>query len=232
MPSSEILSNFEGERQTFAKQLLACAKKKSVWFYLDMSEAIEKLGCDRSRAVRALDYFAEKGWLELRATGLVHGYRKLKPIDSVEELAESYFSAAEEREKAEVNRIDQVFQLARASECQAGTLSAHFGQPLDEPCGVCSCCTGEQSAEISPFETAAIDPDVLDSVGPLIEKHPAALADSRSVARFLCGLRSPAITRAKLSSHKLFGYCGEIPFADVRQQVESVSASANREVPF
>lgn len=232
VPSSEILSNFEGERQTFAKQLLACAKKKSVWFYLDMSEAIEKLGCDRSRAVRALDYFAEKGWLELRATGLVHGYRKLKPIESVEELAESYFSAAEQREKAEVNRIDQVFQLARASECQAGTLSAHFGQPLDKPCGVCSYCTGEQGAEIAPFQTASLDPDVLGSVGPLIEKHPAALADSRSVARFLCGLRSPAISRAKLSSHKLFGQCSEIPFADVRQQVESVSASANREVPF
>ena len=145
-----------------------------------MSEAIEKLGCDRSRAVRALDYFAEKGWLELRATGLVHGYRKLKTIDSVEELAGSYFLAAEEREKAEVNRIDQVFQLARASECQAGALSAHFGQPLDEPCGVCSCCTGEQSGEISPFETATIDPDVLGSVGPLIEKHPCLLYTSPS----------------------------------------------------
>ena len=83
VPSSEILSNFEGERQAFAKQLLACAKKKSIWFHLDIAEAIEKLGCDRSRAVRALDYFAEKGWLELRATGLVHGYRKLKPIQSV-----------------------------------------------------------------------------------------------------------------------------------------------------
>ena len=232
VPSSEILSHFEGERQTFAKQLLGCAKKKSIWFHLDMSEAIEKLGCDRSRAIRALDYFAEKGWLELRATGLVHGYRKLKPIQSVDELADSYFVAAEAREKAEVNRIDQVFQLARASDCQAGALSAHFGQPLNEACGVCTSCVGEQPAEIPPVETATLDADVLDSVRPLIEKHPAALADSRSVARFLCGLRSPATTRAKLSSHKLFGRYGEIPFADVRQQVEAVSGAVTREVPF
>ena len=232
VPSSEILSNFEGERQAFAKQLLACAKKKSIWFHLDIAEAIEKLGCDRSRAVRALDYFAEKGWLELRATGLVHGYRKLKPIQSVDELAESYFSAAEVREKAEANRIDQVFELARASECQAGTLSAHFGQPLSQPCGVCSFCTDEQPAEIPPVESEPLDADVLESVRPLIEKHPAALADSRSVARFLCGLRSPAITRAKLSSHKLFGHCSETPFAEVMQQVEAVSGAAKREVPF
>jgi len=231
VPSAEILSNFEGERQTFAKQLLACAKKKSVWFHLDMSEAIEKLGCERSRAIRALDYFAEKGWLELKATGLVHGYRKLKPVASVVELAESYFTAAESREEAEVNRIDQVFQLAQAKECQAGTLSAHFGQPLDQPCGTCSFCTGDESVPFPSVETEAIESDVISSLEALIEKHPAALIDSRSVARFLCGLRSPALTRAKLSSHKLFGHCGEVPFAEVRRQVEAISSAANREVP-
>ncbi len=232
VPSSEILSNFEGERQTFARNLLACAKKKSVWFYLDIQEAIEKLGCDRSRAIRALDYFAEKGWLELRATGLVHGYRKLKPIASVDALAQSYFTAAAKRESSEVARIDQVVQLAKASECQAAILSAHFGQPLEQPCGTCSFCMGEGQMEIPHVEIAPIASDVLDSLQSLIEKHSAALTDSRSVARFLCGLRSPATTRAKLSSHAMFGHCSEIPFGDVMRQVEAVSDAANRGAPF
>ncbi len=34
--------------------------------------------------------------------------------------------------------------------------------------------------------------------------HPEALGETRQSARFLCGLTSPALTRAKLSRHPLF----------------------------
>ena len=123
VPSTEILGNFSGEKQEFAKRLLACSKKKKIWFHLDILAAMEKLGCERSRIVRALDYFAEKGWIELRSSGLVHGYRKLKPITSVDELVQHFHTAAVEREKNEVRRTAQVVDLARATECQAALLS-------------------------------------------------------------------------------------------------------------
>jgi ATP-dependent DNA helicase RecQ len=49
----------------------------------------------------------------------------------------------------------------------------------------------------------------------LTAEHPAALGTARQRARFLCGLTSPATTKAKLSRHALFGALAEQRFADV-----------------
>jgi ATP-dependent DNA helicase RecQ len=49
----------------------------------------------------------------------------------------------------------------------------------------------------------------------LTAEHPTALATPRQRARFLCGLSSPATTKAKLSHHALFGVLAEQRFADV-----------------
>jgi ATP-dependent DNA helicase RecQ len=42
-----------------------------------------------------------------------------------------------------------------------------------------------------------------------------ALGAPRQVARFLCGLSSPAISAAKLTRHPLYGALAEVPFAQV-----------------
>ena len=46
-------------------------------------------------------------------------------------------------------------------------------------------------------------------------EHPTALGTPRQRARFLCGLTSPATTKARLSRHALFGALAERRFADV-----------------
>ena len=43
----------------------------------------------------------------------------------------------------------------------------------------------------------------------------AALREPRALARFLCGLSSPAFTRARLGRHPRFGALEEWPFASV-----------------
>ena len=43
----------------------------------------------------------------------------------------------------------------------------------------------------------------------------AALATPRSVARFLCGLSSPQLGRARLGKEPLFGALAETPFSTV-----------------
>jgi ATP-dependent DNA helicase RecQ len=47
------------------------------------------------------------------------------------------------------------------------------------------------------------------------EGFPEALTEPRQAARFLCGLSSPALTRAKLSRHELFGALEERRFQEV-----------------
>ena len=232
VPSTEILGNFSGEKQEFAKRLLACSKKKKVWFHLDILATMEKLGCERSRIVRALDYFAEKGWIELRTSGLVHGYRKLKPISSVDDLVHQFHASAVEREKNEVLRTAQVVDLARATECQAALLSQHFGQPLEHPCGECSFCQKEGPFELPAFDVPQLPSTTIEVVKTLVAEHPAALDCSRSVTRFLCGMTSPALTRAKLSRHADFGKHSAIPFGNVMEQIENSISFANVEPNF
>ena len=43
----------------------------------------------------------------------------------------------------------------------------------------------------------------------------ALVGSARQLARFLCGIASPALSTAKLTRHPLCGAAGEVPFAEV-----------------
>ena len=49
----------------------------------------------------------------------------------------------------------------------------------------------------------------------LVQEDHAALGTPRQLARFLCGMSSPASTRARLNRHQAFGLLSDLPFADV-----------------
>ncbi|HEY3613138.1 MAG TPA: hypothetical protein VGK92_05505, partial [Gaiellales bacterium] len=53
------------------------------------------------------------------------------------------------------------------------------------------------------------------AVDALSAAHPDALGAPRQLARFLCGLSSPATTRTKLTRHELYGALAAQRFADV-----------------
>ncbi|RYD81831.1 MAG: hypothetical protein EOP84_10375 [Verrucomicrobiaceae bacterium] len=65
--------------------------------------------------------------------------------------------------------------------------------------------------------TKAPDPDEeeIGMVRALREEGHAALKTPRQLARFLCGIGSPAVTRARLSRHDAFGLLERLPFSDV-----------------
>ncbi|QEG25193.1 ATP-dependent DNA helicase RecQ [Mariniblastus fucicola] len=218
---AELIGKFQGERQEFVRGLLSCSKKQRIWFTIDIGEAMKRLNCDRQRVIKALDFFAENDWIELKASGLVRGYRTLRSFDSNQSIAESFYEKVTSRETNEIDRTQKWFDLAAAKACQPGILSVHFGQPLSEPCGECSFCIGDGPFEIPEPSAAKIDESTLQTVRNLALEHPDALNTPRAIARFLCGIRSPALTRAKLSRHQSFGCCEEIPFGLIIQQVDS-----------
>ena len=226
VPSEKMINEFEGERKTFVQKLLGCAAKRKIWFVIDIPAAVSKLGEDRMRIIKALDYFGEKGWIELKVSGLVHGYRKRKPIESKAELSEEFVERVMQRESSEVFRIDQVFDFAMARQCQAAQLSEYFGQQIESGCGCCSFCTSGplvEGTEAKATESGIeIDRSTWAAVRALRNEHAKALESPRNIARFLCGLTSPALTRAKLSRHELFGKFQQVPFARIMEQAESV----------
>lgn len=227
--SNTILQHFDGERRQFVANILATLTKGRTWFSLNTVLAARQLGVERERIIKAVDYMAEQGWLEVKVSDLVHGYRWLRRIEQPKTLADELYGQLANREKNEVARVEEVFALAVSASCQAEVLSNHFGESMDHPCGNCSTCRGETpKLESSPASEdsgatfprpRSIGSSTRRIIDELSQQYPDRFITARDRARFLCGLSSPSLVRSRLSRHASFGVCANVPFSDVLDQV-------------
>ena len=214
--SAEILSQFEGERRTFLANLFRRAVKRKTWFHVDVDGAASAIGSDRQRVVRALDYLGERQLLEVRSAGVRHRYRRLKTPDDPGELAGTLHRRMLKREAREITRLHQLLDLVGHDGCQVSALCAHFAERLAEPCGHCSWCLNRQRPAVLPQRPSpVISETVWREALALRRAYPDDLADPRSLARLLCGVSSPKLTHAKLTSRRLFGALSHVPFQAV-----------------
>ena len=97
-------------------------------------------------------------------------------------------------------------------------LVGYFGETRAEPCGHCSYCLDGQRGRAPGARAAAgdrrrcVDADALARAD---RGEPRRAGQPRQRARFLCGIASPATSRAKLTRDPLFGALAEHRFADV-----------------
>jgi ATP-dependent DNA helicase RecQ len=218
--SKEILGRFQGERRAFLAQVFLQAKKAKIWFTIDLQQAAEATSSSRDRVVKALDYLAEQGLLELKVSEVRNRYRRLQEPDDLEELAGFLHERTQEREQREIARLEQVLELVGLDGCQVSHLGGHFGEPLEKPCGHCSWCLDGHAVEVPERTPRALDPDVARQAKALRKAQPDPLADPRALARFLCGLGSPRLTKAGLGRHALFGALEQVPFPEVLDWAE------------
>ncbi len=219
--SKGILAEFEGERRQFLEQLLKRAKKAKIWFNIDLNETVEALGTTRERIVRALDYLGEKGWLKVEVSGMRHRYQVVRRPPDLAALADTLYNRCLDRERQEIARLQQIVELTQQPGCQVVALARHFGETLSRPCGHCTRCLGQSTSAASTERIQpAIDESILATALMVRREHPQVLADSQVMARWLCGITSPALTKSKLSSHDLFGVFSDQPFSFVRERLE------------
>jgi ATP-dependent DNA helicase RecQ len=220
--SVEILRHFEGERKEFLQKVLAQARRAQTWFHIDLDQAAQAIGEPRDRVVRALDYLAEQKWLELKTTGVRQRYHMRNRPADVPALVKSLCDRVLQRESREIRRLRQVAQWVEQDACQVATLGAHFGDAMDRPCGHCSWCRrGGKPAKLPARPNVPIDPALWSQVDNLRAQHGKELGHPRSLARFLCGVNSPWMLKAKLQTHPLFGALAHVPFAEVLSQAGS-----------
>jgi ATP-dependent DNA helicase RecQ len=108
-----------------------------------------------------------------------------------------------------------VVELIGHDGCQVNALVGHFGERREAPCGHCSHCLEGRQVLPAPTPPPPIAPGLREQLTALRAKHPDALGEARQAARFLCGLTSPGLTRAKLGKHELFGALEAHRFEDV-----------------
>ncbi len=213
----QITSQFDGERARFVAGIFSCAKKGLTWYSLDATVAAASLGSDRSRIIRALEYLQDQGWVQLQVSEVRQRYHRLRDPADHKELVKELALRFQRREDQEVRRVAQVLRLVTHQGCQTNLLVDYFGEVRQQPCGHCTFCLTGRSQELPLSEPLDDLPGRLDKAAfsTLRAANHAALCEPRQAARFLCGLSSPAATKAKLSRHEFFGIFEEYRFADV-----------------
>jgi len=207
-----------GEPGEFVRGLFDLAKRGSVWYSLSPDEAGEALEHGRERVVRALEYLDGRGLIESKASRVRHRFSRLRPEEDADALAGGLARRFAAREEAEIQRLSKVLALVEHPGCQWNALAAYFGEARDTPCGCCTSCRSEKGREIprtSGPPAEGVFSRIREEFEELRREHPGALGEPRQRARFLCGLSSPAATRAKLHRHPLFGALAACRFAGV-----------------
>ena len=213
----DVFASFDPERAAFLERVVATGKTGRIWTSVDPEAAAAALGEERERVIAALGYLEQQGLVELKPSEARQRYTLLSRPDAAADLLDRLVGRFEQREQAETTRIQRVVSLVTHDGCQVNELVAYFGEDRAEPCGHCSfCLTGEARQLPAPEPSPEIDTLVdRGELGALAAMHPDALGAPRQRARFLCGLTSPATTRAKLTRGSLFGALAPLRFADV-----------------
>jgi len=222
--SGEILDNFDPERAQFLAHIFTHVTKGTKWLNLDMFAAAEAMNEDPKRILRALNYLDEQGMIHLETKRFRKTYRMEQQPASMEQVLSECMERFQQRESADTERLQQVLSLAEHEGCRVVALLAYFGEILEsERCGHCDTCLGHPVRPLPPLEAAVLDGNQLQKIATLASEEHPALAQPRQMARFLCGLNSPATTRDRLTKHEVFGSLEQIPFHDILTACEACS---------
>lgn len=227
VPLPEIIAAFPGTPGQFVADLFDQAKKGKLWYRLNPDEAAEALGQERKRVVKALEVMEERELIELSLTDVRNRYTRLPHDRDVASLTAELVQRFHHREEQEMARLQQVLGLVTLDGCQVNALVGYFGEERTEPCGHCTWCVTKRVQRLpDPDEQPPINAELDETeVQELRAEYPTALGDARQTARFLCGLSSPALTRAKLTRHELFGVLEDRRFGEILAWCETASSS-------
>jgi ATP-dependent DNA helicase RecQ len=140
-PPEAIQTHFSGERSAFVQAIIDSAPRARTWCTLDFEALAQRYPADHSRVVTALDYLAEKGWIELEAKQMTEVYGVLQSAFDADALSQELGTYFQAKEVSEIARIHAVLDFFASDRCLSQRLAAYFGDtqaPLH--CGHCAVC--------------------------------------------------------------------------------------------
>jgi superfamily II DNA helicase RecQ len=172
-------------------------------------------GEPRGRIIAAMSFLEEKGDLTLRIAGARQGYRRLKPLVDGRALSEKLHARFSEREHRDVARVSALLKMAEYPGCWSRYLASYFGDPPAGDCGHCGWCLWQRPGALHSAVEHNLGLVERQLVHTLQSLRESALGSPRQMTRFLCGLSSPATSKAKLTRRPEFGRLASVPFAAV-----------------
>jgi ATP-dependent DNA helicase RecQ len=217
-----LLQRFEGERRDFVAAIIRTSTRARTWATVDFEAMFSQYSAERNRVVTALDYFQEKGWVELESKQMTEVYSLLQSdfaSDALSAELHEYFTRHEETEVARIHAMLEVFATER---CLGYRLAEYFGDHnAPERCGHCSVCHGQiaRLPEPPPLPPL-VDKNFAQLCGEFIHRHEqqtGRIPSAERLTRFLCGISVPLFTKLKARAIPGFAALEEYPYAQVRE---------------
>ncbi|WP_339477172.1 RecQ family ATP-dependent DNA helicase [Pseudomonas sp. RL_5y_Pfl2_69] len=216
-----LLAKFEGERQQFVSAIIQTSSRARTWATVNFDGLYSQHQADRNRVVKALDYFQEKGWIELESKQMTEVYSLLVQDFDAQALSlelHAYFTA---HERGEITRIHAMLALFASETCLSYRLAQYFGdEQAPQQCGHCSVCAG-QVAHLPepPALMPLVDKNFEVLCGAFIHRHQeftGSYPPAERLTRFLCGISVPMFTKMKARAIPGFAALENYPYAAVR----------------
>ncbi len=222
-----VLAGHEAKEQAFLKKLFNGCKRSYKWNKLENVDVIaQEIGETRERIVQALAMLEESGDIELKPSGLRHRYRLCGAADKrdPDQLSDRMVELFAKREKKDAERLQLVMDLVQDTGCLTRHLMLYFGEELGKDCGHCGSCNAKTDKPriIPKSKKRLITVEHVGAIQALMDENHSALRAPRQIARFLCGISSPAVLRDRLTRKDAFGLLQGFPFDEVLDQCESM----------
>ena len=216
----EIVTRFDGERKDFVTAIFDHSKTAVKWTTVNIEAVMAGAGSDRQRILSALEYFHEKGWIDLQPKSGVEVFDILKPEFDLDSTAQELADLFAGKEQKDVLRLHTMIDMFESGKCLARELSAYFGETLAKDCGRCSNCKGQGPVRLPSQVLPRLDDLPIHSiVQGLMEALPGPLTINL-VTRFLCGIISPRLIQYKAKQIPGFGRLDAYPYKTVEIWVD------------
>ncbi|MDT4857268.1 hypothetical protein FQZ97_916860 [compost metagenome] len=191
---------------------------------MDFDSLYRQHQAERSRVVKALDYFQERGWIELESKQMTEVYALLSPTFDLEALSGELHGYFRQQENSEIARIHAMLALFASEHCLSARLANYFGdRAVPERCGHCSVCRGQVARLPEPPSLPPLErQDFYGLCGAFIRRHEEQKGvppSAECLTRLLCGITAPLFTRLKARSLPGFAALEAYPYAAVRDWV-------------
>ncbi len=219
-----LVAKFDGERRQFVEAIVHSSARARTWCTLDFDVLYGQHGADRARVVKALEYFQEKGWIELESKQMTEVYALLDTRFDAEALSGELHAYFKEHEASEIARIDNMLALFESAECLSQRLAAYFGdRQASQRCGHCSVCRGQVAKLPEPPTLAPLEQiDLAARCAEFSQRYTQLKGGAPSaecLTRFLCGISVPVFTKLKARQLPGFASLEAYPYAEVRARL-------------
>ncbi|WP_025128462.1 ATP-dependent DNA helicase RecQ [Pseudomonas sp. PH1b] len=226
LETQDLLARFEGERRDFVEAIIHTSSRARTWATVNFDALYDQYQAPRNRVVKALDYFQEKGWVELESKQMTEVYSLLQTDFDAAALSADLHGYFTRHEASEIARIHAMLDLFATEQCLGHRLAQYFGdEQAPRRCGHCSVCHG-QVAHLPepPALSALVDKNFDGLCADFIhrhQQHSGAVPGAERLTRFLCGISVPLFTKLKARGIPGFAALENYPYAAVREWCES-----------